>query len=52
MTLALLFWVVYIVAVIVSLYRNYNDRLFIANNVVYWILLAILGIGIFGNPIK
>lgn len=52
MTLELLFWLVYIVALVVIITRNYRDRIFIVNNIIYWILFAILGFGIFGSPVK
>lgn len=52
MTLELLFWLIYIVSIVVMITRNYGDRVFIINNAIYWILLAILGFGIFGSPVK
>ncbi len=49
MTLALLFWIVFVVSIVISISRNYTDRVFIINNLVYWILFGILGYAVFGG---
>ncbi len=52
MSLAFLFWIAYVIGLILYLSRNYNDRVYITNNFMYWILILLLGIGTFGSPIK
>lgn len=49
MTLAVLFWVIYIVAII---FHGYRVRGAFLDSLVFWVLIALLGIGTFGSPIK
>lgn len=49
MTLAVLFWVLFIVGFI---FQGYRDREGIVNSLVWWVLIAILGMGVFGFPVK
>lgn len=50
MTLAILFWVLYIVGFLFLGYRSYPVRNF--DWLVYWILIGILGFAEFGGPIR
>lgn len=52
MTLALLFWILYIVGLVFFGFRNYSNRGVIFDNILWWVLFAIVGVGLFGNPIK
>lgn len=50
MTLAILFWVLYIVALLFNVYRNYPSRSF--DYLVWFVLIGILGFAQFGGPVK
>lgn len=50
MTLALFFWVVFVVAFLFNMYRNYPSRNF--DWLVWFLLIGILGFAEFGGPIK
>jgi hypothetical protein len=53
MTIAILFWILFIVGLIFGGYSN-RDNIggWATNSLLFWILLFLLGIGIFGGPIK
>jgi len=52
MTLALWFWIIYVIALIFFGWRNYQNRAAVIDGFVWWVLIALLGIGTFGSPIK
>lgn len=47
--LALVFWVVYIVAVVFGVYR---DRAGVLSNLPIWVLIGVLGFAVFGFNIR
>jgi hypothetical protein len=49
MTLALLFWLIYIIGFI---FHGYRDRGAIVDSLFWWVLIGLLGLGAFGFPIK
>ena len=53
MTIAMLFWVIFIVGFIFGGYRQratLGD--WFADSLFWWVLIVLLGIGVFGSPIK
>lgn len=52
LTVGLLFWILFIVGLIFYGYRNYADRGAIVDSLFWWILIFLLGIGVFGFPVK
>jgi len=52
MTLALWFWIIYIIALLFFGYRNYANKPAVLDSLVFWVLIALLGAGVFGSPIK
>ena len=52
MTIAIWFWIIYVVALLFFGYRNYANRAVILDSLVFWILIALLGFGVFNSPIK
>jgi len=52
MTIAMLYWVIFIVGVIFGAYRGYSTREFPFENLFILVLLFLLGLGTFGSPIK
>lgn len=51
MTLGLAFWIVFLIALIFSSWRNWPDRAIIGGNLVMFVLFALLGWRVFGAPI-
>ena len=52
MSLAFWFWVIYVVSLIFFGFRNRANVPVIVDSIVLWVLIAILGFGVFGGPIK
>lgn len=53
MTIGLLFWIVFIIGMIFCGYRDRSDlRGWASDTLIYWLLVGLLGIGVFGWPIK
>ena len=51
LTIGLLFWILFIVGFIFYGYRNYTTPAFV-DSLFWWVLIFLLGIGVFGFPIK
>jgi hypothetical protein len=48
-TVGLLFWLLYIIGLV---FHGYRDRLAIVDSLFWWVLIFLLGVGVFGFPIK
>ncbi len=51
MSLSLWFWIIYVIGLIFFGSRVYRDRT-VWPDVFWWVLVALLGVGVFGGPIK
>jgi hypothetical protein len=52
MTIGLLFWILYIVGLVFYGFGLARSRDFDAPSMFWWVLIALLGVGVFGGPIK
>ena len=52
MTIALLFWILYIVGLIFFGIDAFRTREWSVPSILFWVLIALLGVGTFGGPIK
>lgn len=52
-TIGAIFWILYIVGLVVFGVGYYRDRSqSIINSLFWWVLIALLGFGAFGSPVK
>lgn len=52
MSVGLLFWILYIVGLIFYGVDSYRSGAYSIPSVLFWVLIALLGYGTFGGPIK
>lgn len=52
MTLAIWFWVIYIIGIILGAYYGYRDRSALPTSIWLLVLLFIIGLAEFGSPVK
>lgn len=50
MTLSILFWILFIIGFIFNGYRL--GRTWIYDSLFWWVMIGILGYGVFGSPLK
>jgi len=49
MTIAILWWILYIIGIVFGVYREGYG---VVNSLFWWVLIGLLGYGVFGSPIK
>lgn len=52
MSIGLLFWILYIVGLVFFGIGWYRSGEFSVPSIFWWVLIALLGVGTFGGPIK
>jgi hypothetical protein len=52
MTIGFWFWVIYVIALIFYGVSVFRERNYSVPEIIFWILIALLGIGTFGGPLK
>ena len=53
MPVGLIFWILYLVGIVFFGYDGFQDRTRISSGgIFWWVLILLLGVGVFGNPIK
>lgn len=51
MSVAIWFWIIFVVALLFWGFRSYREPYFV-NSLVFWVLIFLLGLGTFGSPLK
>lgn len=52
MSIAIWFWIIFVLGVLFAGYNGYRDRASIPNSVWVIVLLFLIGLQVFGSPIK
>lgn len=52
LSIGIVFWILFIVGLVFYGFRNYADRNVLINGLFFWIMIFLLGCGVFGFPVK
>jgi hypothetical protein len=54
MTIGVWYWLIYVIALLFIGWRGYveSDRRFLVPSLIVWVLLGLIGYGLFGSPLE